>query len=59
MHDFVYIICSDTGFGSSSSDIQDLSGQPTDLAHALLAFLIKDLNLFIHAILLLALGDAI
>lgn len=48
MYDLIYIVCGDTGLGRSSRDIQYLSGQPTDLAHALLALLIEDFDLVTH-----------
>ena len=44
MHDLVDVVGGDTRFGGASSDIQDFTREPADLAHTVLFFLCEDLD---------------
>ena len=44
MHDLVDVVGGDTRFGGASSDIQDFTREPADLAHTILFFLCEDLD---------------
>ena len=44
MHDLVDVVGGDTRFGGASSDIQDFTREPADLAHTILLLLCEDLD---------------
>ena len=44
MHDLVDVVGGDTRFGGASSDIQEFTREPADLAHTILLLLCEDLD---------------